>query len=1461
MAIGEAGVRPKISLVQAALVLGLILTAAFTFAAVDHTLRLEERRFETTANDVRDRITPSIAAGIEALRNVAALFDASNEVEPDEFHLATQGIVSRHPFIDAVVFLPYVGAAARAAFEAGAEDRGVVTYRINERVDDILTPREPRDSYYPVKTIEPRDSTNVRILGLDFQAHETLGLAVREAVRTGRVILADDARISETIHGYWLFKAVYRTKDVPATRRARREQVDGVVGLVVNQATLLDMPWLGPWDELELYMPFDLEGLAGSRTVYRSPRASHPSGPAVEFRHDYTVPVGGQSLTFEIQRRKPWWRIDRMPTILALCGGSVLTFLLYVAAWSSHRRSQELQSRNRMVEDEVQRATAELRRAETHFRFLYTRTPVMLHSISRDRRIAHVSDYWLEKLGYAREDVVGRPLTDFMTDRAAHAAGGLLVPDFHDDGLIEDLPIQFVTSEKRIVEALISVVMVRDEGGRYLHSLAVSVDITARKRAEAALRKSEAETARARRQLADAIESLSVGFALYDARDRLVVCNEKLRQLYVHNRDMIEPGVTFERLLRSGLERGELPRLDGSVENWIARRLEQHRNPGEPTEQERRNGQWLLIAERRTSDNGTVYVATDITELKRRERELQERETLLQGSAAAARLGHWVWDTIEDRCVYSSEQYARAYGTTVEDAGTELDSIDRLLQRFYAADVPGYLAAIEEGRAFGTAYDVEFRLLGDDGELRHYREIGEYLRNDADTITRAVGTLQDITHMKRRERALAEKSAELTAVLEHMSQGITLFDADLKLGAFNSKLTELLSLPPDGVHKGTDFDAFVRHNAERGQYGPGPTDDIVSDRVAVARRFEPHHLERVLPGGTVIEERANPIPGGGFVTTYTDVTGHKRAEEELRRAKEAAETANYAKSEFLATMSHEIRTPMNGILGMAGLLLETPLDEGQRRYAETLRDSGMALLAIINDVLDHTKLEAGKLDLETLAFDLYDVMKSVVELLGARAHAKGIELAMYIDPKIPITLVGDPGRLRQVLLNLVGNAIKFTEKGGVSVEVTAKRIAKGDAELRLEIADTGIGITEAAQRTLFDKFTQADSSTARRYGGTGLGLAICREIVHLMQGEMGVTSRPGQGSNFWFTVGLGLAAEAAGTMALRTKLKGLRLLLVQRVGLHRRLLCKQIRALGMVVRNADTARSAQRLAAAAKKPFDLAFVDHDLPDGHGIDLAEHLRAEAAAGAARMVFMAPLSLRYEADRVRAAGFDRSLTVPVHPSGLFNTLAELYGVAATDPKTAARTEAEPPPAPNSLRILLAEDNQVNQLLVTTMLLKVGHRVDVVGDGIEAVDAVGMLPYDVVLMDIHMPEMDGMAATKAIRAQIGPQARIPIIALTANAMKGDRERYLGAGMDDYVAKPIDRNELLAAIGRSVGREQPLVPPAEAGVVEPSPCEPSADAEAALRDMLASVRDLGGDDADTTPGPIAPRTRRATG
>ncbi len=677
-----------------------------------------------------------------------------------------------------------------------------------------------------------------------------------------------------------------------------------------------------------------------------------------------------------------------------------------------------------------------------------------------------------------------------------------------------------------------------------------------------------------------------------------------------------------------------------------------------------------------------------------------------------------------------------------------------------------------------------------------HREVMSYcsqITGPDGNVLGAVAALTDVSAERAAARELAEERRKLTEAQRLGQLGSYTYEPRTGHFTFSEELLRIWGVPEGTAPEVIGGDMI--HEQDR---APAREAWFRALSDGVASQYEYRVLR---PDGAVRHLRANievTLDDEGRAVllqgTALDIT-------DLERAREEALEASRLKSEFLSVMSHEIRTPMNGVIGMTGLLLDSDLDVEQREHAEVVRASAQSLLGIINDILDFSKIEAGRMELEDVDFDLATVVEEVGDLLAGLAHERSLELLVSLDPVLPTGVRGDPGRLRQILTNLVANAVKFTEQGEVVLSVQSMGFDEGLVGLRFEVRDTGIGIAPADQAGLFERFRQADASTTRRYGGTGLGLTITRHLVQMMGGDIEVESQLGAGSRFWFVLRLpvvdGMRAPEV------PDLSGIRALIVDDVPANLTILGAQLAASGVAwvpAASAEAAIREVRQAAAGGRPFDIVLTDCQLPDDDGIDLADALAREAGGGPPVVV----LSSSSDRDAARGRGGPnvvRILVKPARRAHLLDALARAVG-AIVPPTTSDEGAGIRVPG-HAGRVLVVDDNAVNRRLATLLIERLGYRVDAVSDGVEAVEAVRLGRYDIVLMDGEMPRMDGYQATREIRSLESPGERVPIIAVTASAMKSDAERAFDAGMDAHVTKPIDSVELEKTLARFVTTE----------------------------------------------------------
>ena len=806
---------------------------------------------------------------------------------------------------------------------------------------------------------------------------------------------------------------------------------------------------------------------------------------------------------------------------------------------------------------------------------------------------------------------------------------------------------------------------------------------------------------------------------------------------------------------------------------------------------------------------GWLHRVTPYTERKELLDALAAREQQLATAQAIAHIGSWSWD-LDSGGVEWSEEMCRILGLPEGTPG----SYTAYLARVHPADQDGLTAALDEALAHGEHYAFDHRVVRDGGEVRWVRSRGLVEHDGTGRPARMNGTSQDITDLRNADHQAVRATRRLRALqglATAANRATTMQEALVELAAMLSASTTwtlvgAYLLDQDPAREPVAVDLRVGHvpvdlDPGLADRAGGTGEVTVGAEVATMPGFRLVALPVRLRGETVCvveavadEERGLEQETFRLIDQMGQQLGavaeRERSAAQLAEARDEAMEASRLKSEFLATMSHEIRTPMNGVIGLTDLLLRTDLDAHQRRLADNLQGAGLTLLGIINDILDLSKIEAGKLELEHVPFDVRDVLDQLASVLAGPAHDKGLELVVGCAPDVPAQLRGDPVRFGQVVTNLGSNAVKFTDAGEVVVRASVDSRDAAEVVLRVTVSDTGVGIPDDVRDRLFDAFTQADPSTTRRHGGTGLGLAISRQLAEALGGAIAVESTPGRGSTFAFTTRLALVDGVPSAPPAARSLTGRRALVVDDNATNRLILTEQLQGWEMDVDAVATGADALavlRRAGGSGRPFDLAVLDMVMPGGDGLELARTIRADI--GTLPMVLLTS-DESVDRDEVARAGVRSVLSKPVRHAELRGALLAALGSAASPEEPDAHARATPE---LGVAVLVVEDNPVNQLVATGFLEHLGCRVDVAVDGLEAVRLLTRPhEYAAVLMDCRMPRLDGYDATRRIRAHEPVGRRVPIIAMTASALEGERERCLGAGMDDFLTKPVDAEEL---------------------------------------------------------------------
>ncbi|WP_270889459.1 response regulator [Pedococcus sp. 5OH_020] len=928
------------------------------------------------------------------------------------------------------------------------------------------------------------------------------------------------------------------------------------------------------------------------------------------------------------------------------------------------------------------------------------------------------------------------------------------------------------------------------------------------------------------------VQATPDGLWVLDAQGRTVFANDRMAQLLGRTAAQMAGLDAYSALDESG---------QGQLRQHLAE-LESVAKSGDNLECSllREDGQRFTalishtpILDDRGRRRGWLHRVTEYTERQRLLETLQRREQQLAEAQAIAKIGSWEWDVVGDVVTWSDELF-RIYGVSPGDLEPTYEGF---IEGLHPDDRQTVHETVSGVLAGGESFEFDARIRRVQGAVGWIRGRGIVVRDERGAPVRMSGTAQDITDAKDAEHALALLRAVATAAndADTLAEAVPVAAAEVSrytawqpLGAYlvtgEEGLLELSlgAQPPtaaDGLAEAVQ--AMASRAALEGGLVTQPSDDTLLLAAPLVVEEDVVGVVVLRREGTVEPEEWETATIAQAMAVFARVAEREEASASLAAARDEAMSASRAKSDFLATMSHEIRTPLNGVIGLSELLSRTELTERQRRLTEGIEEAGKALLGLVNDILDLSKIEAGRLELEEVDFDPRAVIEHSTSLLSQSAQAKSLELVIACHPDLPELVRGDPVRLGQVVTNLASNAVKFTTRGEVVVRATVDGTGDGagggqphgSVRLRVEVSDTGVGIAEAEQGRLFEAFSQGDSSTTREFGGTGLGLAISSQIVNAMGGQIGLESRPGSGSTFWFTAAFAHPTQEPPPNVLAPSLvRGARVLVVDDNETNRVILLDQLEAWGAHGRAAASAVQGLILleeAQAGGAPFEVVLLDYLMPGVDGLQFARRVRKEGRHDATRLLLLTSAG-DLDTAGLADAGVDRALAKPVLAHRLLDAVAALRSGTVRgsssgpgpgrEASATARADTHGPQAPTKGRVLLVEDNPMNQMVAEGILAALGYDVVLAMDGREAVSRFADDPYavDAVLMDCQMPVMDGYEATRTIRALEGSGRRVPIIALTAAAVAGERERCLSAGMDDFLTKPVDVTQLQESLER---------------------------------------------------------------
>lgn len=1378
--------------------LGLMVTGLLVYAAWDHSLENNRKLLARESDILAQDFSSNLVNMIHGIQNLSLLTRLFGGDKREEFKMLSELLLARHATLRATMHMPLVHREEIPSFNQKMVEMGFPNAWEKDVEGPWMADHKQEDEHLPIDHIEPMSLANSEILGLDLYSHPAFKEAMHRSLDSGFPIFIPQFSVIRPLQGWLIVQALCTGRDDPTSMEERRTRFCGANAFLVIIDNVLSRKAF-PDLEVSLVMetvPVPPERYAGQKEVFHwGDRSDYPGEMVfaqLESRKKvYSTPW--QTFSLDIKKWLHWHDLDILTLLSALVTGFILALSGFLVVGRSLMHAKYLIHRNEQIELEVQRQASMLK-------VVLDTIPVRVFWKDLAGRYLGCNQLFAKDLGQESTlDLLGKtdsdmPWTgradDYRLDDRHVLASGRATLNFETMRLGVEGREKWRRTSKIPLPGL---------DGEIVGILGVYEDITAQKEIEGSLREQEA-------RMRLVLDNAGEGIITTDRAGIVESFNHAASRLFGYSASEV-----IGRNIGMLMPEPHQSRHDGYIEYYIATGISQIIDRGREVEGLRKDGSVfpIFITVSRLEIKGELLftaIIRDLTRDKEKETELLKLSSVVEGNPNAI----IITDT-KGSIEYVNPQFCELTGYgAVEVMGKNPNILKSM-------DNPEKYRDLWQTITSGRVWRGEFYNRRKDGSRYWSGATVSAMVDRKGKIIRYVGVSRDITQAKENESRAREAENQreksdmlLMMSLESIRDGFAIFDSDNRLEIWNHAFQELHDKVADLVVAGTTYDEIMRAAIERGQIIKSTEYRELSSREwpKDTDRFV-QTFEEEFSGNRWIRISESQMNDGSSVVVYSDITS-------LRMAKAEAESAARAKSEFLANMSHEIRTPMNAIIGLSHLCLQTQLTHRQKDYIQKVHNSATSLLRIINDILDFSKIEAGRLDMEAIDFTLEEVLGNLESLMTLKAREKNLAFSLRTEADIPPSLRGDPLRLGQVLINLVNNAIKFTDSGSVVVHTQVVHRDELAIRLQFTVCDTGVGMTLEQQQRLFSPFTQADSSITRKYGGTGLGLAISRRLVELMGGAIRLESELHKGSQFIFDVLLDISPGFVERKVVPGgDLRGMRVLVVDDNANARQVVSDYLQSftfkVSEVVNGLDALSELQK-GENEGTPFDLVIMDYMMPELDGIRTAQKIREELGLkkGPAIVLTTAHGGDAQISHAMEKAGIDGILVKPIQQNVLFDTIMEILGRSRPEGfgTTLVKNYRDFGAVLSGARLLVVEDNEINRQVAKELLEQANIKVFVAENGRMALDVVATESLDGILMDVQMPVMDGITATREIRKD-GRFSSLPIIAMTANAMAGDREECMAAGMQEHVAKPVDPGELFSKLSRWIVPANPLPMP----------------------------------------------------